>query len=84
MNQYVLKLSPATYKWMKNQPPVVRRVLGNIIATHFTAQETSFITSSDILDYFLKLTNGADPGPACEALDNLFDYNSVGYVEGSV
>lgn len=80
MNQYVIKLSKTTYPWMKSQKPVVQKVLGNFIAAHFSTSETAYITKEDILDLYSKLTNKADLVKGCQGLDQLFWYNSVGYV----
>lgn len=80
MNQYVLKLSPTTYEWMKSQDPVVQRVLGNLISAHFTTRETSFITKDDILNFFSQITCGSSLLWSCQELDRLFQYGQVGYV----
>lgn len=80
MNQYVIKLSSTTYKWMESQNPVVQRVLSNLIAAHFSTSETAYITKSDILDFFFKLTNKASVVNGCQEMDRLFNYNQVGYV----
>lgn len=82
MNKYVIKLNPRSYRWMKKQTPEVQKVLGHFIATRWESWETVKQSVTDIQDLFIDLTDGGDIGPGCEALDKLFHYAPVGYVEG--
>lgn len=82
MNKYTIKLNRQTYRWMMKQTREVQKVLGHIIATHWDEWKTHRLTHVDIQDVFIDLTNGADLDLGCEALDNLFHYDPVDYLEG--